>query len=272
MGPKKYALFQDIKLPKISRNVTIKFDTKLGPDGEEIYDTTGPSKFVLKNLKYYSVHPNMAKYYEPLKPSKLQRSLAQRNEINSFMVQVTEYDQNLTLLLMTNNPPPCSISQQEKDGAPKYFPPEFQFKERLRKPTKNFCFSTVPQKTMLRPELKPVFPMKGTGGPTSKKQQWFRFSTDKDFKTEGKYSEIQALRRQKKLYPKLIFAPTCQREARKSVSDKSQDETSTSPALREPLTFSKLLEQKPSRAVPGESVFRYGRAPQWIVKNATVTT
>lgn len=44
------------------------------------------------------------------------------------MVKVTEYDQDMTLLLMTNNPPPYSIGQQENNGAPIYFPPEFQLK------------------------------------------------------------------------------------------------------------------------------------------------
>jgi hypothetical protein len=48
------------------------------------------------------------------------------------MLKVTEYDQDMTLLLMTNNPPPCSISQ-EKDGAPIYFPPEFQLKVKMPK-------------------------------------------------------------------------------------------------------------------------------------------
>ncbi|XP_051031862.1 testis-specific gene 13 protein [Phodopus roborovskii] len=236
------------------------------------YDVTGQSKFVLKNLKHYTVHPNMTKYYEHLKPSKLERFLTQRKKIRSFMIKVTEYDQDMTLLLMTNNPPPCSISSQENDGAPKYFPPEFQFKETpdQHKPTKNFCLPTMPQKKKLRPELKPVFPMKRIGDPTSKGQQWFRFSTDNDFKTEGRYSEVYALRKQKKMYPKLIFAPAGQREAKKDVFKKSEGETPTSHILWEPLTFSKLLEDKPTRSVPGDSVFRHGRAQQWVIKNATV--
>ncbi|KAH0510178.1 Testis-specific gene 13 protein [Microtus ochrogaster] len=118
----------------------------------------------------------VAKYYEPLKPTKLQRFLAQRKKINSFMVNVTEYDQDMTLLLMTNNPPPCSVSQQEQEGAPKYFPPEFQFKEthHQHKPTKDFCLPTMPQKKKLRPDLKPIFSVKQTGDPASKGQQWFR--------------------------------------------------------------------------------------------------
>lgn len=38
----------------------------------------------------------------------------------------------------------------------------------------------------------------------------------------------------------------------------------------EPLTLSSLLEEKPTRTVPGESSFRNGRAQQWVIKNATV--
>lgn len=54
--------------------------------------------------------------------------------MNSFMIKVAEYDQDMTLLLMTNNPPPCSVSLQEDDGSPKYFPPDFQFKVMVPKP------------------------------------------------------------------------------------------------------------------------------------------
>jgi hypothetical protein len=43
------------------------------------------------------------------------------------MLKLTEYDQDLTLLIMTNNPPPCWINQ-EKDGAPRYFSKELLFK------------------------------------------------------------------------------------------------------------------------------------------------
>ncbi|XP_052028419.1 testis-specific gene 13 protein [Apodemus sylvaticus] len=271
MGPKRYSKFQESRGSKTMGNISIKFE-KPGPDDDEMYDITAQSKFVLKNLRHYTVHPNMAKYYEPLKPSKLQRFLTQKKKKNSFMVKVTEYDQDMTLLLLTNNPPPCSISQQEKGGAPIYFPPEFQLKETLyrRKPNKNDFLPTMSQKKKLRPELKPVFPMKRIGDPTFKGQQWFRFSTDSDFNTEGRYSEIYALRKQKKLYPNLIFAPACQRETKKHVSMKSEGETPTSQVLWEPLTFSKLLEEKPTRSVPGESFFRHGRAQQWVVKNAAV--
>ncbi|XP_034375490.1 testis-specific gene 13 protein [Arvicanthis niloticus] len=268
MGTKRYSKFQESRGSKTLGN--IKFEKQSDPDDEEMYDTTAQSKFVLKNLRHYTVHPNVAKYYEPLKPSKLQRSLTQKKKMNSFMVKVTEYDQDMTLLLMTNNPPPCSFGQQEKDGAPIYFPPEFQLKETLyrRKSNKNDFLPTMSQKKKLKPELKPVFPMKRIGDPTFKGQQWFRFSTESDFNIEGRYSEVYALRKQKKLYPNLIFAPACQ--TRKYVSTKPEGEKPTSKVLWEPLTFSKLLEQKPTRSVPGESFFRHGRAQQWVVKSAAI--
>ncbi|XP_052575267.1 testis-specific gene 13 protein [Peromyscus californicus insignis] len=93
------------------------------------------------------------------------------------MMKVAEYDQDMTLLLMTNNPPPCSVGQEENDGAPKYFPPEFQLKETChrRKPTKNFCLLTMPRKKELRPDLKSVFPMIRIGDPAAKGHQWFSF-------------------------------------------------------------------------------------------------
>ncbi|GAB1290651.1 Testis-specific gene 13 protein [Apodemus speciosus] len=331
MGPKRYSKFQESRGSKTMGNTSIKFEKQPGPDDDEatekelehpprMYDITAQSKFVLKNLRHYTVHPNMssyseksklrgdcpfpthtcrAKYYEPLKPSKLQRFLTQKKKKNSFMVKVTEYDQDMTLLLLTNNPPPCSISQEEKVGAPIYFPPEFQLKgyktigsldrkipngmlepggqsdwmafrslkafdyvtfrngETLyrRKPNKNDFLPTMSQKKKLRPELKPIFPMKRIGDPTFKGQQWFRPWLSWNLgcglrDTPTSASQLLGLK--------------------KHVSMKSEGETPTSQVLWEPLTFSKLLEEKPTRSVPGESFFRHGRAQQWVVKNAAV--
>uniref|UniRef100_A0A8C6R4Q1 Testis specific gene A13 n=1 Tax=Nannospalax galili TaxID=1026970 RepID=A0A8C6R4Q1_NANGA len=267
MGPKRNAKFSDDSESKTMKNNLFKFERKVGFDGEEVYGTAGQSKFVLKNLWHYTVHPNMARHYEPLKPSKLQKFLAQRNKISSFMVKVAEFDQDMTLLLMTNNPPPYSISQHDKDGAPKYFPQDFQLKEtQLQcKPTKNIWLPILPQKKKLRQDLKPVFSMKQIGDLESKEQQWFRFSTDNDFKSEGKYSEVYALRKQKKMYPTFTFDQVCQRESKRSESEKP-----TSQATWEPLSFSKLLEEKPIKTVPGENAFRHGRAQNWVIKNAAV--
>lgn len=44
------------------------------------------------------------------------------------MLKVAEYDQDKTLLILTNNPLPCPIDQQGKDMAPKYFSKELPLK------------------------------------------------------------------------------------------------------------------------------------------------
>ncbi|XP_005377610.1 PREDICTED: testis-specific gene 13 protein isoform X2 [Chinchilla lanigera] len=159
----------------------------------------------------------------------------------------------------------------EKDSAPKYFSDDLLFKEsHQHKPTKNFCPSVMPQKKKLRSGLKPVFHLKNFHDPKSKEKQWFRFSTDNDFKTEGQYSKNYALRKQKKMYPQLNFAPAYERDEMKDASKKSVSESPTSQLLQEPLTLSSLLKEKPTRNAPGENSFRNGRAQQWIIENATL--
>lgn len=44
------------------------------------------------------------------------------------MLKVIEYDQDKTLLILTNNPLPCPFDQQGKNIAPKYFPKELLLK------------------------------------------------------------------------------------------------------------------------------------------------
>ncbi|XP_063096749.1 testis-specific gene 13 protein [Cavia porcellus] len=268
MGPKKFAKFQN---KETSENSTLKLDKGIVTDDDEIFDTVGQSKFVLENLRYYTIQPDLAQYYEPVKHTKLQKILDRNRKIMSFMLKVTEYDQDMTSLIMTNNPPPCPTCQQEKDSAPKYFSEDLLFKEsHQHKPTKSFCLTVMPQKKKLRSGLKPVFYMKKSDDPKSKKKQWFRFSIDSDFKTEGQYSKMYALRKQKKMYPQLNFAPVCERDKMKDVSKKPVSESSTSQLLQEPLTLDSLQKETPTRNAPGENSFRNGRAQQWIIENATL--
>nr|XP_045016009.1 testis-specific gene 13 protein [Jaculus jaculus] len=232
----------------------------------------GPSKFALKNLRHYTVHPNLAKYYEPLKPTKVQKFLAHKRKLNSFMLKVAEFDQYMTSLLMTNNPLPTpALNEQEKYSVTKYFPQELLLEEtrQKRKPTRNFWLPLMPEKKESRLELKPVFFVKRLDDPISKEKQWFRFSTDNDFESEGKYSEVYALRTQKKMYPQFNIASACQINMKKDAKT-TVSEMPTSQVLWEPLTFSMLLEDNPTRDAPGERAFRHGRATQWIVKNAAV--
>ncbi|XP_023577440.1 testis-specific gene 13 protein [Octodon degus] len=269
MGPKKYTKFQHNATSEIG---TVKFDKGVVTEDEEIFDAVGQSKFVLQNLQYYTTPPDLAQYYEPPKSTRLQKVLEQNRKITSFTLKVTEYDQDMTLLIMTNNPPPCLLCQQEKDSSPKYFPSDLLFKvmeSHQHKPTKNFCPSMMPQGKKVKSGLKPVFRMKKFDDPKSKEKQWFRFSTDNDFKTEGQYSKNYALRKQKKMYPQLNFAPVCERDKMKDASKKSASESPTSQLLLEPLTLSSLQKEKPTRSAPGQNCFRNGRAQQWIIENAS---
>ncbi|KAI5274146.1 Testis-Specific 13 Protein [Manis pentadactyla] len=247
--------------PKTSGTSSVKFDS------DEIFDAVGQSQFVLEKLQDYTVHPNLAQSYEPVKPTALQKFLARNRKIKSFMLKVAEYDQDKALLILTNNPLPCPIDHQGKDITPTYFPNELLLKESYHhpKPTENFHLPLMSHRKKLRSELKPIFPVTLLEeNPTSKREQWFRFSTDNDFKSEGKYSKAYALKKQEKMYPQLNFAPVYKR-----VSRKPQSEVPTSKVIWEPLTLSSLLEEKPTRTAPGESSFGNGRAQKWIIKNAT---
>ncbi|XP_077020279.1 testis-specific gene 13 protein isoform X2 [Tamandua tetradactyla] len=257
--------------PKTSGVKPVKFAKGIVFDGEEVFDAVGQSKFVLANLEHYTAHPDLAHYYEPSKPTALQKFLARNRKITSFMLKVTEYDEDKTLLIMTNNPPPCPIDQHRKDFTPKFFLKELLIKEShyQHKPIENFCLPLMPQKKKSRPELKPTFPVTLLDNSASKREQWFRFSTDNDFKSEGKYSKVYALRKQKNMYPQLTFAPVSKRDMRKDVS-KPVSEIPTSKVIWEPLTLSSLLGEKPTRTVPGNSTFLNGRVQQWIIKTATV--
>ncbi|XP_058930235.1 testis-specific gene 13 protein [Kogia breviceps] len=249
MDQRRQAKFQYGK-SKTSRTGPVKFEKETIVDSDEIFDAVGQSKFVLENLHHYTVHPNLAQYYEPLKPTALQKFLARNRKIQSFTLKVTEYDQDKTLLIMTNNPLPCSIDHQGKDMTSKYFSRELLLKvmeSHQHKPSENFFLPLMYQRKKFRSGLKPIFPVTLLEDPKSKREQWFRFSTDKDFKSEGKYSKVYALTKQKKMYPQLNFAPVCKRDLRSDVSKKSGSDLPTSQMIWEPLTLSSLLEEKPTR-------------------------
>ncbi|XP_006887260.1 PREDICTED: testis-specific gene 13 protein [Elephantulus edwardii] len=241
---------------------------------EDVYEAEViPSVFALEKLQYYSAHPNLAQFYEPWKPTALHKFLHRNKRIRSFVLKVVEYDQDKTELIMTNNPPPRPFSPQGKDTAPKYFSEDWLTKviQQQCKPTERTDLSLMSWEQKVRPQLKPVFVMTMVDSPESKKEQWFRFSTDNDFKSKGNYSKTCALRKQKTMYPQLNFSPNCKRDPEKEASSKSESAGSAPEAIWEPLTLLSLLEEKPTRTVPGETTFRHGSAQQWIVKNATVT-
>ncbi|VFV32795.1 Hypothetical predicted protein [Lynx pardinus] len=271
MGQKRQTKFQDA-ISTTPGTSSVKLEKGIGVDNDEIFDAVGPSKFVLKNLQEYTVHPNMAQYYEPLKPTALQKFLARNGKIKSFTLKVTEYDQDKTLLIVTNNPPPCPFDQQGKNIAPRSFPKELLLKEGYQhNPPENFCLPLMSQKKKLRSELKPTFPVTLLADPTSKQEQWFsNIPTNEHHLVTVLSSPPESDKKQKKMYPQLNFASVCERDMKKAAVAKSGSDMPTSKMIWEPLTLSSLLEEKPTTTVPGENAFRNGRARQWIIKNATV--
>ncbi|XP_006752767.1 PREDICTED: testis-specific gene 13 protein [Myotis davidii] len=244
-------------------------------DGDEVSYAAGQSKFVPENLRYYTVHPKLSRYYEPLKPTALQKCVTRNRKMLSFMLKVAEYDQDKTILIMTNNPLP-SIEQQGKDTEPHYFSKEVLLKvmapaEEIyqHKPSETYVHP-LPQKKRLIPKLKPVFPVTLLKDAKSK-QELFRFSTKNDFKSEGKYSTVCTLREQKNMFPQLTFAQVDGRD-KKDVSKKSERAMPTGKEDWEPLTLASLLDMKPTKTAPGQSAFRNGRVKQWFLNKTLVIT
>ncbi|XP_041584049.1 testis-specific gene 13 protein [Vulpes lagopus] len=261
----KFVLMFKNSKSNIPGTSSVKFEKAIEIDNDEICDVVWQSKFVPKNLQHYAIHPNLAWYYEPLKSTALQRFLAQNRKIRSFMLKVAEYDQDKTLLILTNNPLPCPIDQQGKDMAPKYFSKELPLKESYQhKPPGTVCLPLMSQKKKLRSGLKPTFPVTLLEDPTSQREQWFRFSTDNDFKSEGKYLKVCALRKQKKMCPQLNFASDCKRDMRKDVA-KSGSDTPTPGAVRAPLSLPSLLNEEAASTEPAPRLPRR-KGPQWAKK------
>ncbi|XP_049637460.1 testis-specific gene 13 protein [Suncus etruscus] len=232
-------------------------------DLDEVFDTVGQSKFVLKNLQYYTDHPNLARYYESLKPTPLQVFLFKQRKVQSFLLKVAEYDQDKTLLILTNNPLPCPFNQQEEDTTPNYFSKEFL--------SQKMDHSKTPESV----HLPPISSRERSSPRTSfsfallkdlRKEQWFRFSISNDFKTEGKYSKLHALRKQIKTYPHLNFVSLYTRD-KQNESKKSNKEKAVSVVRLKPLTLAELQKDVTTKAAtPGDRTFRHGRAKQWILR------
>ncbi|XP_074127225.1 testis-specific gene 13 protein [Sminthopsis crassicaudata] len=228
------------------------------------------SKFVLINLEHYTVHPNLIQYYEPLKVTEQQKLLASRQKIKRFMFRVTDFDQNKTLLIMTNNPPPGPVNWQEKDSPPSYFSQTMLAKEQ-QKAINRTGLPLMKKKKKLKNESRTPFPVVILEDAKPKKEQWYRDnSTKADFKGEAKYSKLHALRKQQETYPNLSFVPDC-RSVAAARAEAARRKVSI--VTWEPLTLATLLEEKPTLTVPlpGESPFRYGRAPQWFTNAPTVS-
>ncbi|XP_020858042.1 testis-specific gene 13 protein [Phascolarctos cinereus] len=240
-------------------------ETSLGEEKVQKCDE-GKSKFVLSNLEHYTIHPNLIQYYEPLKVTESHKLLGRNRKIKRFMSRVTEFDQNKTLLIMTNNPPPSPLNWQGKDNPPCYFSQELLHKpQEQRKITSHAGLPLMKKK--LKTEPRTPFPVIILEDAKPKWEQWYRFSTKADFKSEAKFSKLHALKKQQEEYPELSFVPDFRSAARDQAT---RGKVST--VTWEPLTLDTLLEEKPTLTVPlpRESPFRYGRATQWFIDRTMV--
>ncbi|XP_074049786.1 testis-specific gene 13 protein [Macrotis lagotis] len=223
----------------------------------------GVSNFVLENCEYYSKHPNLIQYYEPIKVTEPYKLFMRKQKIKRFVSRVAEFDQNKTLLIMTNNPPPSPVNWEGKESIPYYFSQELLAQP--QKQLKTTSHTGLPlMKKKLKAELRAPFPVVILEDAKPKREQWYRFSTKADFKGEAKFSKLHALKKQEEEYPELSFVPDFSSDAAAARRRK------VSMATWEPLTLDALLEEKPVLALPvaAQSPFRYGKAPQWLVRGA----
>ncbi|CAM4501681.1 unnamed protein product [Caretta caretta] len=154
------------------------------------------SKFFLQNEEQYCYHPKLAKYFVPLTDAKFQDYINGRKRCAKLMCRSSEFNQDKTTLIVTNNPLPDLNSSQRKDTPMKFF-----CKEHLRRGIDaRSQLHLPPLKTQQLTEAGINFDEGKVG-----KSLQFRFSTDNDFKTEGQFSKSYAERRLLKLYPHLHF-------------------------------------------------------------------
>ncbi|XP_039375750.1 testis-specific gene 13 protein isoform X3 [Mauremys reevesii] len=224
------------------------------------------SQFFLQNEEQYCYHPKLAKYFVPLTNAKFQDYLDGRKRSIKLMCRSSEFNQDKTTLIVTNNPLPDLNSSHRKDTPMKFF-----CKEHLgRGIDARSQLHLPPLKTQQNQLTGP-----GTcfaEGNVGRSLQFSRFSTDTDFKTEGQFSKSYAERRLLKLYPHLHFQafPRLDTKGVRSLPRKNSKPTRETSCQWEPLTLSSLFEAKPIVNVPGENSFKHGKVSQWVVSSSFV--
>uniref|UniRef100_A0A8D0G617 Testis specific 13 n=1 Tax=Sphenodon punctatus TaxID=8508 RepID=A0A8D0G617_SPHPU len=216
-------------------------------------------RFSLENEKAYTNWPNLKKYFVPLSDAEFQDRLDRRKRSMALMAKSSQFNQDKTTLIVTNNPLPVLISDQEKDTPMRFFS-----KDQFGTTVDSWGRFYLPMPKIQENQLMnsgPSFLVERVGKPLP-----FRFATEKDFKIEGQFSKAYMQRRLQRLYPHLQcqpgLEPLPQIESRSSRGSTSR---------WEPLTLSSLFKVKPTVNTPGENGFRYGKATQWVVKKSVVT-
>ncbi|XP_062839403.1 testis-specific gene 13 protein isoform X2 [Anolis carolinensis] len=210
------------------------------------------TNFCLKRKAYYSHHPNLTQYFIPVTDAEFRERLERHRGEIAIMLRSSEFNQDKTTLIVTNNPLPLLISGRQLATPFQFFPKDF-----LRKELHSLPPVKVPQQQLVGPVVKQLH-----------KSPKFRFATRNDFKTEAHFSKNYDEKHLQKLYPNLRthMRPDLQpKEPLPCIQGFAVPSSQW-----EPLTMSCLIETKPTVTVPGEDGFRYGKAPLWIVNSSTV--
>ncbi|XP_077197087.1 testis-specific gene 13 protein isoform X2 [Paroedura picta] len=217
------------------------------------------SQFQLKHEKNYSFRPNLVRYFMPMTDAEFQERLDRHKGEITVMMRSSEFNQDKTALIVTNNPLPVLFSGRRLTTTPfLFFPEELLGKTKCSQ--KPYCLPPLKesQKHLVVPGLrKPGKPLP------------FRFATAKDFKSEAKFSKVYAERQLLQKYPQLLTHWFPRLETKKRQPLPSIEGLRMS-AQWEPLTLTCLAEMKPTLPAPGDDGFRYGQAPLWIVNRSVV--
>nr|XP_016849642.1 PREDICTED: testis-specific gene 13 protein [Anolis carolinensis] len=260
------------------------------------------TNFCLKRKAYYSHHPNLTQYFIPVTDAEFRERLERHRGEIAIMLRSSEFNQDKTTLIVTNNPLPLLISGRQLATPFQFFPKDFLRKLHsfhsvdspfqpcilLQMAITTFRLSFQPAQLHILSfdlflllsliffiniqelhSLPPVkVPQQQLVGPVVKqlhKSPKVRFATRNDFKTEAHFSKNYDEKHLQKLYPNL------RTHMRPDLQPKEPLPCIQGFAVPlVPLTMSCLIETKPTVTVPGEDGFRYGKAPLWIVNSSAV--
>ncbi|KAJ7329346.1 hypothetical protein JRQ81_015520 [Phrynocephalus forsythii] len=213
--------------------------------------------FRLKHEARYSHHPNLAQYFVPITDVEFRQRLERHQGEIAIMLRSSEFNQEKTTLIVTNNPLPLLITGQHLSSPFRYFPKDLLGGSAFSHKPSDLPPLRTPQKQL-------------TSAPAKKwrKPVQFRYATEKDFDSEARFSRGYAERRLQRLYPNLRAYSRLDQQQREPLPSIQGFAARTT--LWEPLTMSCLTETKPTINVPGDNGFRYGKAPLWVVNSSVV--
>ncbi|XP_034262806.1 testis-specific gene 13 protein isoform X2 [Pantherophis guttatus] len=227
--------------------------------------------FYLTHEVHFSPHPNLTQYFIPPTDAEFQERLEHHRREIAVMLRSSEFNQDKTALIVTNNPFPLLVSGQHLATPFQYFPKDLSRRVRGLGP-----FTRQPFPQSFRNQTPRCLPPVGVSskvppGMEIKKLKiptQLRFTSKKDFKGDARFSKNYAEKRLQRLYPQLHLHSRLD-DLKNQPLPRIQG-WSAAKIQWEPLTLSCLTEMKPTFIVPGEDGFRHGKAPLWIVNNSVV--